>query len=96
MSTAKIGDFLTFDDNYVSRGLIASDWAGAEFQLISNTLAGHVVSCNVEITGRTPRKVSGGYAIRCKVTFVHDGEANEVCRGWLWPHDESAYQRLSA
>lgn len=40
------------------------------------------VAVNVEITGRTRIRRSGGYYVRVKITFLGDGEPDVITGGW--------------
>lgn len=43
------------------------------------------LAVNVEITGRVPRRDAGlAGAYRCRLTFVGDGEPDEVVGGYIW------------
>ena len=41
------------------------------------------IAVNIEITGRTRIRRSGGWYVRAKVTFVGDGEPSTHTGGWV-------------
>jgi hypothetical protein len=68
-----------------------SVWEKSEFYLPSFRYTDVVLAVNVKVTGRTfqRRPFSDRLWVRVQITFVHDGEPDEVCSGWWNP--ESAW-----
>lgn len=68
----------------VFEALVASDWDGAPFRLPGPHGA---LAVRVEVTGRTVRHTVAGLAgvgvVRARITFVGDGEPDEVTGGWI-------------
>lgn len=40
------------------------------------------LAVKVEITGRIPRRIMGGYYLRVRITFIGDCEPDTVVGGW--------------
>lgn len=76
-----LGDGTTYKTLGGARGLLpCDDWDEAEFRFPTSVCD---IACNVEVTGRKPIWLgSRGTWIRIKVTFVGDGEPDEVVRGY--------------
>ena len=62
--------------NFLQKGLEGF----CPFYLPTNNSVIRQLACNVEITGRVFRKNG---LLRCRITFIGDGESNTVCGGWI-------------
>jgi hypothetical protein len=72
---------------YVEPDQNCDDWDKADFRLSSGRL-GIDLAVNVEQSGRKLRWPDGfgsNPAVRVKITFVGDGEEDQVTHGWAWP-----------
>lgn len=96
--TPKVGDIVYPDTWHNAHGgplVVCDDWDKAEYRIVtwhraeggwSPTKSGFVeLAVNVEVTGRKIRQIPGyrGFGYRCKVTFVGDGEPDQVVGGWM-------------
>lgn len=54
-----------------------------DYYLLTNNNVIKELAVNVEITGRTRRRISGDYYVRVKITFVGDCEPDTVSGGWI-------------
>jgi len=79
-----IGCVVKPDEWRLAEKLISSDWDEAKYRITTGNDIIPSLAVNIEITGRTHRLA--GPAMRCKITFVGDGEPDQVTHGWLrWP-----------
>ena len=78
----KMGVLLEAGDEYVDSG-----YAGSDFRVTH--YSGATCGVNVEITGRTPRKHNGEWAVRVRITFVGDCEENTTAGGFMTLHETS-------
>lgn len=59
--------------------LPCDDWDQADYRM---PIRFHDVACNIKVTGRTVQYNGVCAWVRIAVTFIGDGEANSVVRGW--------------
>ena len=79
---AEVTDHIAIDQGAHYELTPCTDWDAAEFRAYSY-FTGNEIACNVEITGRTIQRRYGSSSVRVRVTFVGDGEPDEVAYGWL-------------
>lgn len=93
--TPRVGSFVEPDLWRMGEPLVVSDWDQAPFRIPTSmraegaflpTPSGFVeVAVNVEVTGRTVRRRPNRYGlwVRARITFIGDGEPDQVTGGWL-------------
>lgn len=83
---AEVGSFVKPDGWTIGETLTAcDDWSEAPFRIHAYG-AGLDLAVRIEVTGRkvrwdSPFSIGGG--VRVRITFVGDGEADEVTSGWM-------------
>lgn len=80
-----VGSYVQLDSG---RGewLLGCDWDGAQFRFpnpVTPWRESRALAVNVEVTGRVLQWRDGGAWMRVKVTFVGDGEPDQVVRGYM-------------
>lgn len=65
------------------RDAAAPGWSTAPAYRLRSPGTGLRLAVAVTVTGRAPRRWSGGYWIRCRVEFCGDGEPSAVSGGWI-------------
>jgi hypothetical protein len=78
----KVGTFVLPGSWSFGEKLTASDWDKAKFRL-GRRDGVQSVAVNVVLTGGTLQRRSGNLWIRAKITFVGDGEPDQVVGGWV-------------
>lgn len=85
--TMHVGSVVELSASGRCEALLPSDWDRAAFRY-PNPIMGweekHAIACNIEISGRTFQRRSGGtYWVKVRITWVGDGELNTYGDGWL-------------
>lgn len=85
--TPQVGSFVRLDGRTFGENLLpCDDWDKAEFRWpnpIREWRESRAIAINVEVTGRVIQWKDGGGWLRVKVTFVGDGEPDQIVRGYM-------------
>lgn len=82
-----VGSLVYVDGRNIGERLLPGDdpcegWEGCQFRYPSNIFP-RGIACNVTITGRTLQRKHDALCVRVCIKWVHDGEPNTTCGGWL-------------
>lgn len=84
--TPKIGSRVWIDNYLTFEILVDEDcWDKADFRIPTGLKVIESLAVNVEVTGRSIQYRSDCCepVVRVKITFVGDGEPDQISRGWM-------------